>query len=122
MMDLMQVTLMSIHEVDSRLRQMHAESQEAFEFIASLELQNACLSLQDDLNNSNAVSMTTEDRRRALSTLERWLKQHLFSPVMTKSSSALVSATLAVEFMSKQQQQNLGLNAMGFVMTQLHSH
>lgn len=122
MIELMQVTLMSINDVDSRLRQMHEESQEAFEFIASLELKNACLSLQDDLNNSNAVSMTIEDRRKALATLERWLKQHLFAPVMTKSSSAYTTATLAVEFISKQQQKNLGLNSMGFVMTQLRNY
>lgn len=119
-MDLMQATMKSIHDVDSRLRQLHSESQEAFEFIASLELQNACLALQDDLNQSNAVSMTTEDRRKALSTLERWLKQHLFSPLMTKSSSGPTTAALAVEFMSRQQ--DLSLNLTGFVMTQLQSH
>lgn len=118
MMDLMQVTLKSIHDVDARLRQFHAESQVSFEFIVSLELQNACLALQDDLSHSNAVSLTTEDRRKALSTLERWLKQHLFSPVMNKSASAPTTPLLAVELMSKQP----GLNIMGFVMTQLQNY
>ena len=123
MMDLMQITLKSIHDIDSRLRQLHAESQEAVDFIASLELQNACLALRYDLNQSNAVSLTKEDRRKALSTLERWLKQHLVSPVITKSSSAPTTAPLAVEFLSKAMHQHHGgLNSMGFIMTQLRNH
>lgn len=117
-METLQVTLKSIMDVEARLKQHQNETRASLSFISTLELQNACLALQDDLNQVNAVSLNADDRRQYLSTLERWLKQHLFSPAMTMSASATQSSTLAVELLSS----HLAVNIMGFIVMQLQNH
>jgi energy-coupling factor transporter ATP-binding protein EcfA2 len=117
-METLQVTLKSIMDVEARLKQHQNETRASLSFISTLELQNACLALQDDLNQMNAVSLNADDRRQYLSTLERWLKQHLFSPAMTMSASATQSSTLAVELLSS----HPAVNIMGFIVMQLQNH
>lgn len=116
--DTLQVTLNAVLAVEARLKQHQAETRASLGFISTLELQNACLALRGDLTKSNTVSLTKDARRQALSTLENWLKQHLFSPAITMSASATASSTLAIELLSS----HSPMNIMGFVMAQLKSH
>src|SRR3990167_6985808 len=116
--EMQQVIFKTILDVDARLKQHQNETRASLNFISTLDLQNACLSLQDDLNKANAVSLTADDRRQFLSTLERWLKQHLFTPAITMSASATQSESLAVELLSS----HPAVNIMGFIMAQLQSH
>ncbi len=114
----LQVTLNNVLAVEARLKQHQAETRASLGFISTLELQNACLSLQGDLTKSNTVSLTKDARRQALSTLENWLKQHLFAPAINMSASATASSTLAIELLSS----HSPMHIMGFVMAQLKNH
>ena len=116
--DTLTVILKSVLDVEARVKQHQAETRAALSFISTLQLQDACLAIQGDLNKTNAVSLTKESRHAALSTLEKWLTQHLFTASMSHQASGPTSAKLAVELLSTYP----AMNMIGFILVQLQSH
>ena len=118
MNDTLEVILKSVLDVEARVKQHQTETRASLFFISTYQLQDACLAIQGDLAKTNAVSLTPDARREALSTLERWLNQHLFHAGLSREASGPTSSTLAVETLST----NPAMNTMGLILTQLQTH
>lgn len=118
MSDTLEVILRSVLDVEARVKQHQTETRASLSFISTYQLQDACLAIQGDLAKTNAVSLTPEARRAALSTLERWLNQHLFNAGLARENSGPTSSTLAVETLSAYP----AMNTMGLILVQLQAH
>jgi hypothetical protein len=116
----LQVTLHMVLDLETRLKQQHIETQAAHTFIATKDLQDALLSIQGDLDETNAISLTETAKTSALTTLEHWLRQHLQMPFMNRLSSGPTTPKLTIEILSTTPQ--APWLSIGFVVGQLKSH
>lgn len=116
--DTLDVILKSVLDVEARVKQHQTETRNTLSFISTYQLQDACLAIQGDLAKTNAVSLTSDARREALSILERWLHQHLFHAGLSREASGPTSSKLAVETLSAYP----AMNTMGLILVQLQAH
>lgn len=116
--DTLDVILKSVLDVEARVKQHQTETRATLSFISTYQLQDACLAIQGDLAKTNAVSLTSDARREALSILERWLNQHLFHAGISREASGPTSSKLAVETLASYP----AMNTMGFILVQLQAH